>query len=1335
MGRRETPGETNSRCARVFAKRVCLAAASGRSTSPTASQSNAAGDVYVAELPIDGSSKRVQKFSPTGEFLAMFGGEVNKTSSANVCRKADIEVGDVCGAGVPGTADGFFSYSGVGNNLAYDASTDTILAGDQGRIQRFETDGTFKEEIEVPGKSIEALATDSGGNLYVAYGGEEDVHKLSPAGAELMSFPVPRNPLSGVIYIAVNSEGDLYTVDSGPGKLGFKGTDSVLEFDAEGNQLLPTDEEREEGEKREEEGKTPVFFPYIPNGGPRLSGLAANFCEGSEDPGNLYLSFTGGAAASYVKAYGTAPIGCEPPPVRPPIVSTQYAAAAGADSATLQAKINPLFWPDTTYRIEYGTGKCSEGGCPLQAPASDALLTERSTSEAVKTAGVPLTGLESSTTYHYRFVAESDGGGPEYGLRPIGEESVEGSATSEAGREGSFRTLGLPAAGSCPGNEAFRTGLSAQLPDCRAYELVSPLDKENGDAALLPPTKLVELNQSALSGDGFTYSSLTPFADPEGSPFVSQYLAWRDPGAGWSNEDISPPRSASPLKGLGVGAALHNEFKAFSGDLCNSWIVHVSLATLAAEAVPGYGNLYRREGCGGTAFEALSTEEPRGRPAELFSVLGVMGFTADEAETIFVSDGALADAPALNEELKDGSFTPRLQLYINGPGGLRFACHQPSSAPAGGPCGAGLPGPSPDNANDAKGSAVQGALSADGSRLYWAAYEGNLNGATGIGRIYLTTNPDSPQSAHLHGSGAGKGDLAGPAVAKCNTNKFAATVIGCQWTSGDFGPGQSVSGPCIAAETTVESVVRAENKMTLSKKPTVTQSECEITGLASATVRNVATEFGAFGPEQEFIAPGVPAGTTIEAAAGGTLTLSAQATKTTTGAAIEATSECTEAGKACTTPVSEPVAGEAAAEYWGAAKDGSKAIYRVAAGPLKGNVYEFDSAAGTSDLIAEGGLAPMGMSEDASRVYFASSKLLGEGASEGAEEGADNLYLYQAPEGGGEGSFSFIMGLVGSDLLGTAPRPGTVNAVPTRRTSTVSPDGLHAAFGSGALSPTGYDNADAESGEPDQEVYLYDAASEGLLCASCNPSGARPRGLNFGSESAPLWVAARLTPPRTPLQTPRNLSDNGGRLFFESRDKLVPRDNNGTWDVYEWEAPGEGDCTASLPTFGSDSGGCVDLISSGRSPSGARFLDADPSGSNVFIGTQASLIKADYGLNDVYDARIGGGFPEARKPPAGCEGEACQSPAAAPQAKTPASSAFRGPGDLREARTRSCRAPARQARRTAHRARRLAHRARRLGPRARRRTAHRAHRAAHRARRLARNARRCRRANRKGTRR
>ena len=111
--------------------------------------------------------------------------------------------------------------------------------------------------------------------------------------------------------------------------------------------------------------------------------------------------------------------------------------------------------------------------------------------------------------------------------------------------------------------------------------------------------------------------------------------------------------------------------------------------------------------------------------------------------------------------------------------------------------------------------------------------------------------------------------------------------------------------------------------------------------------------------------------------------------------------KCSEPEAACTIPVSGSVT-PGPAQFWGASDDGSRAIFKVVAAagetnPLANNLYEFDVASRKSRLIAGGVEGPMGMSEDASHIYFDSTAVLGEGASEGAKAGAHNLYLYQAP--------------------------------------------------------------------------------------------------------------------------------------------------------------------------------------------------------------------------------------------------------------------------------------------------------------------------------------------------
>jgi hypothetical protein len=149
--------------------------------------------------------------------------------------------------------------------------------------------------------------------------------------------------------------------------------------------------------------------------------------------------------------------------------------------------------------------------------------------------------------------------------------------------------------------------------------------------------------------------------------------------------------------------------------------------------------------------------------------------------------------------------------------------------------------------------------------------------------------------------------------------------------------------------------------------------------------------------------------------------------------------------------------------------------------------------------------------------------------------------------------------------------------------------------------------------------------------------------------SVPGWT--------TVLYQSRYLSD-GGRLFFDSSDALVPQDTNNTEDVYEWEpaigvggteSPAGDTCTPSTPGYEPASGGCVGLISNGRSPEPSGFLDASENGEDVFFLTTANLSKRDVDTAyDVYDARVHGSEP-AEPQPEVCVGDSCQPSVAAPE--------------------------------------------------------------------------------------
>jgi hypothetical protein len=287
----------------------------------------------------------------------------------------------------------------------------------------------------------------------------------------------------------------------------------------------------------------------------------------------------------------------------------------------------------------------------------------------------------------------------------------------------------------------------------------------------------------------------------------------------------------------------------------------------------------------------------------------------------------------------------------------------------------------------------------------------------------------------------------------------------------------------------------------------------------------------------------------------------------------------------------------------------------------------------------------IGASEDGSVVYFVANGVLGEGAEPGecintfhveaAPAGATcNLYVEQYnSESQTWGPPKFIAVLSNEDLPNWVNNNHNLEYV----TSRVSPNGRFLAFMS-QRSLTGYDNRDVKSGVRDEEVFRYDNLAGAVVCASCNPTGARPSGVfdPIGKNNEPSgeglgltvdrigaweghWLAGSLpgwtgAEGENAIYQSRYLSDSG-RLFFNSADSLVPADGNGKEDVYQYESNLEGTCQSEH--------GCVSLISSGRSSRESAFLDASESGNDVFFLTAAPLVPADRDpLFDVYDARV-----------------------------------------------------------------------------------------------------------------
>ena len=344
----------------------------------------------------------------------------------------------------------------------------------------------------------------------------------------------------------------------------------------------------------------------------------------------------------------------------------------------------------------------------------------------------------------------------------------------------------------------------------------------------------------------------------------------------------------------------------------------------------------------------------------------------------------------------------------------------------------------------------------------------------------------------------------------------------------------------------------------------------------------------------------------------------------------------------------------------------------------------------------------LGSSVDGSYVYFAANGVLtgeADGAGEHAVQGSCrpasaprrpaqcNLYVLHRGAAGWEAP-RLVTVLSGED------RPDW-NLVLEKHTARVAPDGEWLAFMS-QRSLTGYDNEDASSSKPgerlDEEVYLYRAGA-GVECASCDPTGAQPAGVEYshieaahgglaGGEAvwpSVAWIAASVPgwesyEPGAALYQPRYLS-NKGRLFFDSGDALAPQDIDGTQDVYEYEPPANGEttgndsCTTASASFSERSGGCVDLISAGTSGEESAFLDASESGGDVFLLTSAQLAgqgaETGFGVYDAHECTSAQPcYAEpVSQPPQCATASACNpSQTTQPAISAPASAGFSGPG-------------------------------------------------------------------------
>ena len=409
-----------------------------------------------------------------------------------------------------------------------------------------------------------------------------------------------------------------------------------------------------------------------------------------------------------------------------PVVTADYPSEIEPETATLNASINPG-GAATTYHFEYLTqaqfeadGNTFGAGATTTPESAPPLAADNSEHPATAS----LEKLHPNTTYHYRAVATNS-------LSPAG------------GTPGPDATFATPAPASTPSetcpNAQRRTeqpyGLT--LPDCRAYEMVSPAYKgDNG---------VIEQDVRASTSDespAATYESVGAFENPQATNYADSYLARRG-SAGWSTQNITPPYQTD-------GSETVESFRElwFTPELSRGLVTSEGVP-LTAGSPAGYKNIYLAEtGQGASAgsqssYQLVSTiispEAVQYQPGNALGLYVDGASSADLSTVVFGEIGALTPgAPAGAHSVyawEEGS--GELHLVNVPPEGKSFEHH------AYGPAGGGSVGAPIEKGEAVKGADVWHAVSANGSRVFFTAAE-ESDSAVALGQLYLRENPTRP---------------------------------------------------------------------------------------------------------------------------------------------------------------------------------------------------------------------------------------------------------------------------------------------------------------------------------------------------------------------------------------------------------------------------------------------------------------------------------------------------------------------------------------------------------------------------------------------------------------
>ncbi len=374
--------------------------------------------------------------------------------------------------------------------IATDSSGNVYVAGENDILEYSEA-GTLLKSFTGSGagalKEPTGVAIDSSGNLWVADSANNRIVELDSSGAlvEVNGKPVEIES-EGVLSVALDGHGDVFAlVANNADPCGALGSSCVhlIEYSSEGRQLADIGA----GSFGNQYDTTAINSLF--------SMVAVN-----EASGRVYVSDT---EKHTVWVFGSPTA---------PVVDRELTAEIGVSEAKLGALVNPG-GIRTSYRFEYGT---------TAAYGSSTPFPEGSVEEGVQAHAVwaSASGLAAGTIYHYRVVATNELG------TVYGPEQTFTTATA--------------AEAACP-NEQLRGGLSASLPDCRAYELVTPPVKSSSD---FDEAQFEYSSMAAADGEALTLITQEPYP---GAPTGGYYYVTTRAPSGWLAEDIMPIESYDGL--------------------------------------------------------------------------------------------------------------------------------------------------------------------------------------------------------------------------------------------------------------------------------------------------------------------------------------------------------------------------------------------------------------------------------------------------------------------------------------------------------------------------------------------------------------------------------------------------------------------------------------------------------------------------------------------------------------------------------------------------------------------------------------------------------------------